>query len=171
MNRSVRLSLSALVVSAVALSSHDVDAQQQSLKEQLIGSWILVSNVVKRQDGVATEQFGPAPKGILIFAADGRFITLNARSDLPRLSSGNRARVTPDEAMAVAQGSLAYYGTYSVSEAEKMITVRIEGSTYANQIGTIQKRLITSITADKMTFTNPAATSGGALELVWKREK
>ena len=170
MNRLVRLGLSAMAVSAVAVTSHNADAQQP-LRDQLIGSWVLVSNIVKRQDGVAAEQFGPSPKGILIFAADGRFATLNARSDLPKLASGNHARVTPDEAMAMAQGSLAYYGTYSVSEAEKIITVQIEGSTYANQIGTVQKRLITSITADKMTFTNPAATSGGAIELVWKREK
>ena len=69
------------------------------------------------------------------------------------------------------EGSLAYYGTYSVSDADKMITVVVEGSTYANQIGTVQKRLITSITSDEMKFTNPAATSGGSLQLVWKRAK
>jgi len=50
-----------------------------------------------------------------------------------------------------------------------MITVRIEGSTFANQVGTVQKRLITLIAAKEMRFTNPAATSGGSLELVWRR--
>jgi hypothetical protein len=33
----------------------------------------------------------------------------------------------------------------------------------------VQKRLITSITSEEMKFTNPAATSGGSIQLVWKR--
>jgi hypothetical protein len=148
-----------------------VSAQQRPLKEQLVGTWVLASNVVKRQDGTVADQFGPAPKGILIFAADGHFATVNARSDLPKLASANRAKVTTEEAKAIAEGSLAYYGTYSVGETDKVITVTIEGSTYPNQIGTVQKRLITSITTEQMTFTNPAATSGGKIELVWKRAK
>jgi hypothetical protein len=68
-------------------------------------------------------------------------------------------------------GSIAYYGTYSINEADKVITVQIEGSTFANQIGTDQKRIITSLTADELKFTNPASTSGATLELVWKRAK
>jgi len=50
-----------------------------------------------------------------------------------------------------------------------MLTVNVLGSTFANQIGTKQTRIITSITPTEMTFTNPAATSGGKLELRFKR--
>ena len=94
---------------------------------------------------------------------------MNARADLPKLASADRSRATPEENKAVVEGSLAYYGTYSVSDSEKIITVHVEGSTFANQVGTVQKRLITSITLDEMRFTNPAATSGGSIQLLWKR--
>ena len=94
---------------------------------------------------------------------------MNVRADLPKIASSKRSQTTAEENKAIVAGSLAYYGTYSVGEAEKMITVRIEGSTFANQVGTVQKRLITLITAEEMRFTNPAATSGGSLELVWRR--
>src|SRR4051794_35526991 len=134
-------------------------AQPKSLKEKLIGTWYLVSNIVERQDGTTAEQFGPNPKGILIFASDGHFATVNVRADLPKFASANRTRATPEENKAVVEGSLAYYGTYSVSDLDNVITVHIDGSTFANQIGTVQKRLITSITSEEMKFKNPAATS------------
>ena len=62
-----------------------------------------------------------------------------------------------------------HYGTYTVDEQKKMLTVNVTGSTFVNQIGTKQTRIITSITPTEMTFTNPAATSGGRLELRFKR--
>jgi len=144
-------------------------AQSKSIKDQILGTWILVSNVVVHPDGTKTDQFGPNPKGVLIFAADGHFATVNLCAEIPKLASGNRRRITTEENKAIVECSLAYYGTYSVNDSDKVITVQVEGSTFANQVGTVQKRLITSITSDQMTFTNPAATSGGALQLAWKR--
>jgi hypothetical protein len=164
-----RVALSIIALAAVLPSADRADAQ--SLQQQLVGTWTLVSNVVIRPGGVRIDQFGPSPRGVLLLSADGHFATLNARSDLPKLASGSRSKMTADEAQAIALGTLAYYGVNSVSDADKVITVRIEGSTFANQIGSVQKRVITSLTSDEMRFTNPAATSGGQIELVWKRMK
>ena len=68
-------------------------------------------------------------------------------------------------------GSIAYFGRYSVDEANKVVTVDIQGSTFANQIGSASdnKRIITSLTADELKLTNPASASGVAIELVFKR--
>ena len=154
---------------AIGVSGATAVAQPKSLKEKLIGTWHLVSNIVERRDGTKVEQFGPNPKGILIFAADGHFATFNARTDLPKLASGNRSRATPEENKAVIEGSFAYYSTYSASDSDNVITIHIDGSTFANQIGTVQKRVVTSITSEEMKFINPAATSGGSIQLVWER--
>ena len=154
-----------------ALPAGDAVAQQKSLKEQLVGTWRLVSSHTVRKDGSKLDNLGPNPKGILIYTSDGHFALVNTRSDLPKLANPDRARATAEEAQAVVAGSIAYFGTYSINEADKVITVQIEGSTFANQIGTDQKRIITSLTADELKFTNPASTSGATLELVWKRAK
>lgn len=167
----ITLLIAIMMCLAIAFVNTTVVAQSKSLKEQLIGTWILVSNIMERPDGTKIEQFGPNPKGILIFAPDDHFATVNARADLPNLASANRSRATPEETKAVVEGSLAYYGTYSVSDSEKLITVHVEGSTFANQVGTVQKRLVTLITSDEMRFINPAATSGGSIQLVWRRAK
>jgi hypothetical protein len=74
--------------------------------------------------------------------------------------------------MAVASGSLAYTGTYTVDEATKTIHPNIETSTFPNLVGAPnQRRIVTSITADEMKLTNPRTPAGVTLELVWKRAK
>ena len=45
---------------------------------------------------------------------------------LPKFASNNRQAGTPEENKAFVQGSLAYFGTYSVDEAAKTVTVHIE---------------------------------------------
>src|SRR3954470_9393532 len=120
MRRRITLLIAVMICLAIGTLKTTAVAQPKSLEKLLIGTWILVSNIVERQDGMKTEQFGPSPKGIIIFAPDGYFATMNARADLPKLASANRSRTTPEESKAVVEGSLAYYGTYSVSDSEKI---------------------------------------------------
>ena len=166
----VVLTTLALLSSGIALSPGDALAQQKSLKEQLVGTWILVSSAIIRPDGTKTDR--PNLKGIVIYTSAGHFALVNVRADLPKLAANNRARATAEEARAVVAGSIAYFGTYSVNEVEKVITAKVEGSTFANLIGGAeQKRIITSLTADELKFINPTSPSGVTLELVWKRAK
>ena len=110
-------------------------------------------------------------KGTVIYTSDGHFAFVSVRSDLPKLASNDTARATAEEAQAVVAGSIAYYGTYSINEVDKVITAKVEGGTYANLIGTDQKRIITSLTADELKFTNPRTPAGETLDFVWKRAK
>jgi len=152
-----------------ALPTGDAVAQQKSLKEQLVGTWIYASSTSTRADGSKTDR--PNLKSIVIYTSDGHFAFVSVRADLPKLAANDRARATAEEARAVVAGSIAYYGTYSVNEVDKVITPKVEGSTFANLIGSDQKRIITSLTADELKFTNPRTASGETLEFVWKRAK
>ena len=74
--------------------------------------------------------------------------------------------------MATASSALAYAGTYTVDEGTRTIHANIETSTFPNFVGAPnQRRIVTSITADEMKFTNPRTASGLTLEMVWKRAK
>jgi hypothetical protein len=161
-----------LLILGAALSADNVIAQQKSMKEQLVGTWTLVSADSVRNDGSKVEVFGSDPKGTLIYTSDGHFALVQMRSDLPKLASKSRDRGTPEENKAVVQGSIAYFGTYAVNEAEKVITLQLEGSTFANLVGGgEQKRLIMSLTADELRFANPRTPSGTTLEVGWKRAR
>jgi Lipocalin-like domain len=152
-----------------ALAIGDAIAQEKSLKEQLVGTWIYVSSTSTRADGSKTEN--PNLKAIVIYTSDGHFAFVSVRADLPKLANPDRALATAEEAKAVVAGSIAYFGMYSINEADKVLTAKVEGSTYANLLGTDQKRIITSLTADELKFTNPRTLAGVTLEFVWKRAK
>lgn len=163
------LSLSAIAALSLAVLPSGAVAQQKSLKEQLVGAWTLVSVINEQSDGTKIEGFGPSPKGIIIFTRDGYFSLLQTRADLPKVAANDRAKATPEEATAIAKGSIAYYGTYVANDADKIVAVKIETSTFPNLIGTDQKRIVTSITPDELKFTNPRTPSGAILYTVWKR--
>jgi hypothetical protein len=94
---------------------------------------------------------------------------VNTRPDLPKFASNNRMQGTAEENKAIVQGSIAYFGTYSV--VDKVIIEKVEGSTWPSWIGTDQKRTITSLTGDDMTLANAANSVGGTGETTYKRVK
>jgi Lipocalin-like domain len=124
-----------------------------------------------KPDGRKVDPWGPNAKGAAMFDANGRFTFMIMRSDLPKFASNNRAQATAEEGKAVAQGMIAFYGTYTVNEADKTLTTRIEGSSYPNLIGGEQKRIITSLTGDELGYTNPTTSTGTKAESVWRRAK
>ena len=143
-------------------------AKGTSLKDQLVGTWIYVSSTAKRDDGSNVQR--PSLQGAVTYTADGRFHFITTRTDTPRYASSEPTRPSAEEAMAVASGSIAYTGTYTVDENTKTIHPNIETSTFPNLVGAPnQRRIITSITADEMKFTNPRTPAGVTLEIVWKR--
>jgi lipocalin-like protein len=163
--------MSALLLAlGVAKFTGDAAAQQKTLKEQLAGTWLMATNITIRPDGSKTDTYGPNAQGIAIFDSSDRFTLVTTRSDLPRFASNNRATGTANENSAVVQGSLAYFGTYSVNETEKSYTVQIEASIFPNWVGTAQKRMI-AISEDEFTITNPAGSGGGSIESKYKRAK
>src|SRR5205085_10370729 len=64
--------LSALTGLVLASPSGIAVAQQNALKEQLVGAWRLVSAVVDK-DGQKVEPLGPNPRGAVLFVASGYF--------------------------------------------------------------------------------------------------
>jgi hypothetical protein len=57
-----------------------------------------------------------------MFDPNGHFSEIIIRSDLPKFASNNREAGTPEENKAAMQGSIAYFGTYSVSDTDKVVT-------------------------------------------------
>jgi hypothetical protein len=142
---------------------------QKSLKEQLVGSWTVVTWDQVTKDGKNFQRFGANPKGVNVFDANGRFYVMFARSDLPKIMSRDPMKSTPEENKAVMEGSIAYFGTYTVDEAGKSISLRVEASTFPNQVEAEQKRTIASIAANDLKLTNPTALTGGLITYVLKR--
>jgi hypothetical protein len=170
MNRRHALGICAIGLIWIFALSSDGAAQGKSLKDQLVGTWIYVSSTGTREDGSAVER--PKLQGAVTYTADGRFHFITVRSDAPKYASGDSARPSPEEALAIASGVVAYTGTYTVDDSTKTIHVNIETSSFPNLVGAPnQRRIVTSITDDELKFTNPRTPAGITLELVFKRAK
>lgn len=167
----MKRAIAAAAFVGLALLPGSAVSQQNTLRDHIVGTWSLVSVDVVLPDGTKRQFFGPNPKGIAIYTSDGYFSLIQMRAELPKLASSNRATATPEEAKAVVAGSIAYFGRYSIDEANKIVTVDLQGSTFPNQVGgtTDNKRVITSLTASELRFTNPASASGATIEVVLKR--
>jgi hypothetical protein len=137
---------------------------------QGVGTWTLVS-VTLEKERKKTDLFGPNPQGQITFDPNGRISMIITRSDLPKFASNNRHAGTPEENKAVVEGSIAYFGTYSVSETDDTCAIHIESSMFPNWIGTNQKRSFT-ISDDELKWTTPTVSLGSGTALdVWKRAK
>jgi hypothetical protein len=155
------------VASTAILGTLSGAAHAQTAKD-LVGTWQHVANVNMAADGKKTDTFGPNPKGMAIFSADGHFVIINLRNDLPRIAANNRAQGTADENAAIVRGSLALYGTYTV--ANKVIDLKIDESTYPNWSGTDSTRNILTYNGDELKW-GLAGSIGGQSEVTWKRMK
>jgi Lipocalin-like domain len=167
--RATLMTTTALLCLAVSLSASDSLAQQKSLKEQLVGTWTLVSSDQVRPDGRAFKQFGTNPKGINVFDTNDRFFVMVASADNSKIASNGPNKKDPEEVGGLNIESIAYYGTYTVNEAENVAILHLEASTFPNLVGTDQRRTIASLTGDELKFSIPAATSGVQVHQVWKR--
>jgi len=84
------LSIATVTALAVVLQIGNVMAQQRTLKEQLTGSWTLVSNDNVAPDGTKRQIFGPNPKGMLILAADGNYTQVQINPARPKFKGKTR---------------------------------------------------------------------------------
>jgi hypothetical protein len=141
------------------------------LKEQLVGIWTLVSIEYVRADGSRSSTFGDNPTGVAFFDGSGHYIIAVMRSDRPQYAVNDRVQGTAEENKATAQGTITYFGTYSVSEADRTIAINVVGSSFPNWNGADQKRIVTLV-GDDLKLTNPIASrGGGTTEVAFRRAK
>jgi hypothetical protein len=150
------------------VGSLGAETKAQEAKD-IIGAWAQVGNVNIAADGRKTEAFGPNPKGQALFGANGRYAIILHRPDMPKVAANNRMKATAEENAAILGGLIAFYGSYTV--ANKIIVLKIEGSTFPNWAGVEQRRFIKSLSGDELIFGNEGGAAGGTNEVTFKRIK
>jgi hypothetical protein len=141
--------------------------QRRSLAEQLVGAWTLISWEQKKADGTRVRRYGENPAGIAFFDTGGRYIITVMRSDRANYVSGTLWQGTAAEDKATADGTITYFGTFSVNEADSSIAIHIDGSSFPNWNGADQKRVV-AIAGDRLTLT-VRPPRGEIVEVIWKR--
>jgi lipocalin-like protein len=139
----------------------------QSLKEQIVGTWRLVS-IYNEEKGAKTYNFGEKPVGMFMFDRSGNVMQLLSKPGLPKFAVNNRLKGTDAEYRAIMQGLLSGFGTYTVDG--DTVTIKWVASSYPNRAGTAEKRTY-KVAGDELTGTNPTAASGGTSYAKYVRAK
>lgn len=140
-------------------------AAGQSLKEQIVGAWRLVS-IYSEDQGMKRYSYGDKPVGLFIFDRSGHVIQFLSTPTLPRFAVANRLKGTDKEYREVMQSMLAGFGTYTVDG--DTVTIHWIASSYPNRAGTAEKRVY-KVMGDELKGTNPTAASGGTSYTIFRR--
>ena len=143
---------------------------QKATNADLVGTWAFVSETAHQGDKTS-QPLGANPVGMMMFDRSGHFMMFIARPGLPKFAAGKRDSGTPEENKAVLAGLLAFFGTYSVNEAEQVLILHPEASTFPNWNDADQKRYL-KLAGDQQIWTNRTPAIGAeVVEVVWKRVK
>jgi hypothetical protein len=93
---------------------------------------MLVSIEAVRPDGGRSPLFGADPKGIAFFDRNDHYIISVMSSDRPAFAVNDRMRGTAEENKATSQGTITYFGTYSVDETDRATLIHIDASSFPN---------------------------------------
>jgi hypothetical protein len=118
-------------------------AQEKSFKEAIIGPWLITALYDEYQNGERKDNWGGPVKGQITFERSGRFTTIIIGPSVSSMKTDDPRK--PDALV------LARYGSYTVDEARKKITGKIEAATYSPRIGTETSWTVQG-SGDKLTF-------------------
>jgi Lipocalin-like domain len=120
---------------------------------QLVGTWRVVSRVVRLEDGTAVQDpgLGKTPTGYLIYDSSGHMAAQLMRTDRPMAIDCGTSIAAPSENSQSVNGYDAYFGTYTIDETHHTVTHHLEGALAAADVG---KNLVREfqLSGDKLTI-------------------
>jgi hypothetical protein len=105
----------------------------------VVGTWRIARYQRWDAQGRVGTPYGDPTSGLVVFDAAGRASVQMMRTP-PVRPFATPYEPTPEEARDAYHAYVGYYGTYTVDEAARVLTVRAEGSSWPAYTGTDQKR-------------------------------
>ena len=128
------------------------------------GVWQLASFEQNESDGNVSHPYGDMPVGRLTLDAAGRLSVVVMKPG--RVASVNStaaiATASAEDLRQIADGFMAYYGSFEVDDTSKTLTTKVEACTIPAWTGSEQKRTY-ELTGDMLTLITPAT------KLTWTR--
>ena len=145
-----------------------------SLSSMLPGTWLLQSRIDVTKDGARhpDPMLGEDPVALLIYDGTGHFSAQFMKRD--RSTMVQPATASPNaKNNTMAQGGYdAYFGTYSVDDANGTVTQRLQGSLTAANVGMVLTRGM-EVAGDTLVITLETTAADGTpvlRTLTWKRQ-
>ena len=143
-------------------------------RSQFVGVWNLVSFERTASDGAVTRPYGDTPIGRITYDKAGRMSAQLMRpgrrhSSLAQAnnSTDSLRGATNEDLREMVNGFAAYYGTFDVDVAQKVVIHHVKGALLPNWVGTDLRRNY-EFSGKRLSLTVVAASSRATL--VWERD-
>ncbi|SFK97663.1 lipocalin-like domain-containing protein [Lysobacter sp. cf310] len=156
----------ALVAMLTGLAARD--AQVPTPAFPLQGTWTLIAADKVLPDGETVRDYGDSPKGRLVVDGRGRYSLQIFKSERLRFASDSKADGSVDEFRSAVMGSSTHYGTMTIEPGAGVLVFSIEGSSFPNWEGTVQKRQYRFDGAE-LRYQVPPRADGSIPISVWRR--
>jgi len=143
---------------------------QKYIKDDIIGSWKLVSWKYTNEQGEAIDFFGENPQGILTYDPCGYMNAQLMRSGRDNFKSESLTSGTAEEIQSAYFSYAAYYGRYWEKSPGEIIH-EVEGSLFPNWIGHDEIRY-GKIEGEYLVLSTPPIDAQGkkiVFNVTWKR--
>ena len=141
------------------------------MKEQIIGTWRLISWTRIVGDREEAGPLGPNVIGFIMYTADGYMCGNGMRLNRPKFPNPDFQAATTEEKSEAFESYFGYCGRYEVDESGEFVTHKVEVSSFPNFSDSMQKRFVT-ISGDQMRITTPPVSVDGKQGyhvLLWER--
>jgi len=142
----------------------------QPLKEQIIGTWKLVSWVFENENGETIHYLGADASGILMYDKNGYMNAQLMKGNRKPFESSSINGSTPEEAHQAFNSYLAYFGRYYEENPGEVVHI-VEGSLFPNWMGNKEIRY-GRIDGDLLILHTPPIPAHGreiVFYITWKR--
>ena len=162
--------LIAILLTAAALAQ---TATPTPTVAQLLGTWKLVSIEETTKDGKVqpSTQFGPHPRGFIMYQPDGYMCATIVNGDRPVWK--DPAKATDAEKIAYYDSFIAYCGTFKLDSATSTVTHFPEVAWTPSYVGSVQPRPF-RLEGNRFIITATRGLSNPEIQkrvLVWERAK
>ena len=107
-------------------------------KEELVGTWRLVSWENLDEDGSVNHPLGSDAKGYISYTDDGHVFVHIMAGNRKEFSTDGLFDVTPDECVQAYTTHISYCGPYEIDG--QVIVHKVDVCSYPNWVGSIQRR-------------------------------
>jgi hypothetical protein len=150
---------------AVLLLTPHAEAQERSLRSQLIGHWRLVATDTVREGDPPVATLGPSPLGTIVYTADGHVQAHLTPVARPR----TRPADAPLEEARLLARYTAYFGRFAVDEVTRTVTHRREGTFVPGERDIVRT---IDLSGNRLVLTTPATSVNARTQytrIVWER--
>lgn len=172
--RSLVAGLGGGILLAAAPLGGALAGEKKTLKDWLVGTWVLESFTSTDEKGVVSDAMGPGALGYIAYGADGWMsVQLMAAGRkpfaVPDLNGG-----TVEQTIDAARSYFAYAGPYDVDEANRIVYHNLKFSLMPNWVGGRQKRYAKTEGDDTLELSGDPVLIGGKTQVTrlrWNRRK